>query len=212
MLTLYDYWRSSASYRVRIALEVKGIEYQKVEVNIAPGADQQLAQEYVNVNPNKLVPCLEDGELRLHQSLAIIEYLDEACSPNSLRLIPQDQAVRYQAKSLAYDICCDVHPLNNLRVLKQLTRQFGAEEEQKQQWYTKWLTEGFAPLEKRLSGYEGKYSLGDDVTLVDCCLIPQLYNAHRFNLDMTSFPRISDIERNCLSLASFQRAVPTQPI
>lgn len=209
MLTLYDYWRSSASYRVRIALEVKGLEYQKVAVNIAPGSDEQFKQEYANLNPSKLVPYLEHGDLKLHQSLVMIEYLDELASPSSVRLIPKDGALRFEAKSLALDICCDIHPLNNLRVLKQLNSQFEANDKQKLRWYTKWLTEGFIPLEKRLSRHEGKYSLGDAVTVVDCCLIPQLYNAHRFNLDMTHFPRLSEIEQNCLSLASFQRAVPS---
>ncbi len=210
MLTLYDYWRSSASYRVRIALEVKELEYQKVGVNIAPGVDQQFAKLYQMVNPNKLVPCLEDGELQLHQSLTIIEYLDDKYSENGTRLIPEQGTLRYEAKSLALDICCDIHPLNNLRVLKQLSSQFGCDEQQKQQWYTKWLTEGFTPLEQRLSQYEGKFSLGDAVTVVDCCLIPQLYNAHRFHFDMSNFPRLSEIEQNCLSLASFKRAIPSK--
>ncbi|USD63944.1 maleylacetoacetate isomerase [Vibrio sp. SCSIO 43136] len=207
-MILYDYWRSTACYRVRIALAIKGVSYSKVAVNIAPGQDEQFETGYQDKNPVGLVPLLEDQDFELHQSLAIIDYLEESYPTPSL--LPSDVKTKHLAKALALDICADVHPINNLRVLKYLASEMEIDERNKMKWYHHWLEVGFEALEKRLRTYSGKYSLGDNVTIVDVCLIPQLYNARRFQFNLDAFPRLVQIEQECLKLDAFKQAMPKE--
>lgn len=203
---LYGYWRSSAAYRVRIALNLKGLDYQQRSVHLVKNGGEQHHEDFANLNPNELVPVLVDGEVVLNQSLAIMDYLDEQY-PDTL-LTPKELDRRYLVKSMAQDIAIDIHPLNNLRVLQFLSDEVGINESDKLRWYKHWIEKGFSALEKRLSLTKGRYCVGDEVSLVDVCLVPQVYNAHRFNVDMTRFPHINDVTMSLNELESFQRALP----
>tara|TARA_B100001063_G_C16726110_1_gene536491 strand:+ start:546 stop:1202 length:657 start_codon:yes stop_codon:yes gene_type:complete len=212
-LTLYGYWRSTASYRVRIALNLKGVEYQYVPVHLVNEGGQQHSAPYKQLNPAQLVPTLvdDDEDIILNQSLAIIEYLDERF-PSPYQLIPSHKTERARVRALAQDIACDTQPLSNLRVLNQLKSEYSAEQESVNKWAAHWITLSFDAIEKRLQTQAGKYCFDFDVTMADLCLIPQVYNAHRFNVDMTRYPLIQKITDNCNALPAFEKAQPENQI
>lgn len=207
-MKLYGYWRSSAAYRVRIALNLKQLSFENLPVHLLKDGGQQHSNHFQQMNPAQLVPVLVYDGLTLNQSLAIIEYLEESYPEPAL--LPGDAAERALVRALALDIACDIHPLNNLRVLQYLTRQLNVDEQQKVQWIQHWLHSGFLALEQRLSHHAGHYCFGDQVTLADVCLVPQVYNAQRFGLDMTAYPAISLAHHNCQQLAAFALAAPEQ--
>lgn len=202
MPTLYSYWRSSASYRVRIALNLKGLSYETVPVNLLKGSQQSVV--YKGLNPQGLVPFFMNDHVGLAQSLAIIEYLDET-HPNP-PLLPPDAAGRARVRSVAQIIACDIHPLNNLRVLNYLKNAYGQDEEGVAAWYRHWIAEGFKPLEAMASN--GPYFFGEQVTLADICLVPQMMNARRFNLDLTPFPKLVALDAAASKLEAFIQAAP----
>lgn len=208
MLTLYTYWRSSAAYRVRIALAYKQLAATQIPVHLLKDGGQQKADAYKALNPAMLVPTLQHDELTLNQSLAIIEYLD-ATYPEQ-PLLPRDAAKAGVVRALALDIACDIHPLNNLRVLQYLTGTLGLSEQQKTDWILHWLRQGFQALEQRLTQTAGLYAVGDQVTLADLCLVPQVYNALRFQLDLSPYPIIQRIYQQCLTQPAFIVASPEQ--
>lgn len=205
-LTLYTYFRSSASYRVRIVMALKNIQHSEHYINLL--LNQQKAEEYTKYNPQQLIPILQDEQKNLSQSLAIIEYLNEVYKePN---LLPEDIFLRAKVREWSLTIACEMHPLNNLRVLKYLTETLKVNEEQKNHWYHHWLHSGLTSLEKMVKPYAGSFCLGDQVTMADVCLIPQLYNALRFKHDVSQHPTLMSIYENCLQLESFQKASPEQ--
>ncbi|GEK47714.1 maleylacetoacetate isomerase [Bisbaumannia pacifica] len=207
MTTLYGYFRSSAAYRVRIALNLKGLAYDQAPVNLVKG--EQRGEEYLARNPQGLVPALvTDDGARLTQSLAICEYLDERYPEPAL--LPADAAGRARVRALAQAVACEIHPLNNLRVLKYLTGELGVDEATKMTWYRHWVSEGFAALETQLSreAGSGDFCHGDAPGLADLCLVPQVFNAERFACDLTAYPRIRRIVANCRALDAFARAAP----
>ncbi len=212
MLKLYSYFRSSASFRVRIALELKGLTYDYVPVHLLKEGGQQLKPEFRAVNPDGLVPALADGEHVLQQSLAIVEYLDEV-HPEP-KLLPGTALDRAYVRGLAQEIACEIHPLNNLRVLKYLKHTVGVTDEVKDAWYRHWIELGFASLQANLErgGKAGRFCFGDTPTLGDLCLVPQVFNAKRFNIDVSSFPAIAKVYDACMELPAFQKAQPkSQP-
>jgi maleylacetoacetate isomerase len=204
MRVLYDYFRSSASYRVRIALNLKGLAYDSVPVSLLDNA--QRAPEYLSKNPQGLVPALLDGEQLLTQSLAICEYLEETYPQPAL--LPNDAIGRARVRALALSIACDIHPLNNLRVLRRLEAQFAADQAGKDAWYQHWIQSGFEAFEQQIQSTHGQYCFGDTVTLADLALVPQVYNARRFNCDLSAYPTMLAIEQRCLALDAFARATP----
>lgn len=208
-LKLYGYWRSSATYRVRIALNLKGLEYEYVPVHLVKDGGEQNKEAYTRLNPSKLVPTLVDEEedIILSQSMSIIEFLDEKY-PEKTPLLPAHALERARVRALAMDVACDVQPVANLRVLNALKSQFGATQEQVGSWVSDWTRRGFTTIEKRLQTQAGKYCFGFDVTLADVCLVPQIYNAKRFGVDMSPFPLIEKIGENCEELEAFQKARP----
>lgn len=208
MIKLYSYWRSSAAYRVRIGLNLKAIEHEIVPVNMLKDGGEQHTEDYRRLNPQGLVPTLVDGDTVLGQSLAILEYLDEKYP--QVALLPTQTQARAAVRQLALLVACDIHPLNNLRVLKYLTGELQVSEDAKDSWYRHWIVSGFAALETALVNANpgGPYCFGPAVTLADLCLIPQIYNAHRFNIDLQPYPRLCAIEAACLRLAAFERARP----
>ncbi|MCI5061100.1 MAG: maleylacetoacetate isomerase [Alphaproteobacteria bacterium] len=207
MIQLYDYFRSSASYRVRVALYLKNLEFQIHSVDLVTG--EQRAEEYTAQNPQGLVPTLVDGDVSLSQSMAIIEYLDDKYgAPKLVEGSAEDKAY---IRQMAQIIACDTHPLNNLCVWKDYVgKKLGADESQMQEWYAHWITKGLSSYEEMLKkhGRAGKFTLGDQPSLADLCLIPQIYNARRFNVDLGAYPKILEIERNCVELDAFQKAAP----
>lgn len=204
MRVLYDYFRSSASYRVRIALNLKGLAYDSMPVSLLDNA--QRAPEYLSKNPQGLVPALLDGEQLLTQSLAICEYLEETYPQPAL--LPNDAIGRARVRALALSIACDIHPLNNLRVLRRLEAQFAADQAGKDAWYQHWIQSGFEAFEQQIQSTHGQYCFGDTVTLADLALVPQVYNARRFNCDLSAYPTMLAIEQRCLALDAFARATP----
>jgi maleylpyruvate isomerase len=206
MLKLYGYFRSSASYRVRIALNIKGLEYEQVSIHLAKG--RQYTPEFSEVSPQNLVPVLEHDGLRLYQSLAIIEYLDEKYPQPAL--LPKDSPGRNRVRSLALISACEIHPLNNTRVLNYLTETLQLADEQKSGWYWHWVTVGFTALEKRLVTEKetGKFCHGDTPGIADIVLVPQVANANRFKVDLDPFPTIRRINDACLKLEPFRKAMP----
>lgn len=209
-MKLYDYYRSSASYRVRIALAIKNINVEKLPVHLIDNGGEQHFPDYLALNPQGLVPTLDENGHIISQSLAIIEYLDEMTPTPPL--LPQTPFGKAQVRSLALSIACDLHPLNNLRVLNQLRSQFDATEEQVTQWMHHWFKETFQAFEQKLQTMPHKHQVcyGTDITLADICLIPQVYSAKRFRFPMTAYPIINSINDYCLSLSAFKQAAPIE--
>jgi maleylacetoacetate isomerase len=210
-MKLYSYFRSSASFRVRIALALKGLAYDYVPVHLLKGGGQQFAAEFKAMNPAALVPVLQDDDGNaLTQSLAIIEYLDET-HPNP-PLLPADAAGRARVRALALSIACEIHPLNNLRVLGHLTKTLGVSEEQKNAWYRHWVETGLETVEAMLAGdaRTGMYCHGDVPTMADVLLVPQIFNAQRFNCRLDHVPTVMRIHQQCLGLSAFATSVPTE--
>ena len=205
-MKLYGFSRSSAAYRVRIALGLKGLSYDYVSIHLAKG--EQYNPEYGSVNPQNLVPVLEDEGSLLYQSLAIIQYLEET-HPQP-RLIPAAPLERNRVRSLALIVACEIHPLNNTRVLNYLTGNLGLTEDQKREWYRHWVKTGFTALEKRLATepWTGRFCHGDTPGFADISLVPQVANANRFKVDLTAFPTIVRINAECLKLEAFKKAAP----
>lgn len=205
-MTLYDYFRSTAAYRVRIALNLKGLDYHQAGINLLRGEDA--GEDYRAINPQGLIPALAVEGGLLTQSLAICEYLDEV-EPTP-PLLPGNPLQRARARALAQMVACDIHPVNNLRILKYLTGTLKIDEAQKLAWYHHWIDEGFHAIEQWLEKEAGggRFCFGDQVTLADLCLVPQVYNARRFELDLAPYPHIVAIEQHCLTLDAFQRAQP----
>jgi maleylpyruvate isomerase len=206
MMKLHNYFRSSASFRVRIALNLKGLDFEYIPVHIARGDHK--TGPFAALSPDQLVPLLEDDGDKFTQSMAIIEYLDEVHPEPPL--LPHDPVGRAHVRALAQSIACEIHPLNNLRVLKYLKHTLGVAEEAKDAWYRHWIEQGFASLEGNLQqiGRVGRYAFGDTPTLIDLCLVPQVFNAHRFNVDLDRFPQIARIHAACMELEAFQKAAP----
>lgn len=207
MLKLYDYWRSSAAYRVRIALNLKDARYERIPVNIAPGKDEQIQDAYRLINPQMRVPSIEiDGRIA-GQSLAIIEWIEETIPGPGL--LPKDPWMRLQARAVADTIACDIHPLNNLSVLAALRRDFGADDAAVTRWYHDWIRRGFAALETIARDLpEAPLLFGDAPTIAEICLVPQVANATRFDMDLSDFPRLVEVDAACRKIDAFARAAP----
>ena len=207
-IKLYSYWRSTAAYRVRLALNLKEIEYETVSVSLLPGQAEHREDEYRDRNPQMLVPFLQDAEFGLGQSQAILEYLEET-SP-ATPLLPESARERAAVRSFCNSICCDIHPLNNLRVLMYLKEELGVSNEQRDMWYANWIHEGFRAAEIVANEHAdgGDFVFGSEVTLADCCLIPQIYNARRFKVALNDYPRLVAIDAHCAELPEFASAIP----
>ncbi|WP_035387282.1 maleylacetoacetate isomerase [Ferrimonas senticii] len=205
-MKLYGYWRSSAAYRVRIACHHKGLAFENISVNLIKNGGEQFQPGYTVLNPNKLVPTLVDGDRILNQSLAIIEYLDDAYPDKPL--LPERAFDRAQVRALAQNIAVDCHPLNNLRVLKYLSNELGQDDAAKQRWYCHWITQALEGLELQLQHTAGLYCFGDSITLADVCLVPQIYNAERFDVPLQPFKTINRIVERCRALPAFGLAQP----
>jgi len=209
-LGLYTYFRSSAAYRVRIALNIKDLDYHSHFVHLLKDGGEQHSESFRQLNPQGLIPALLTGEDEnpITQSIAIIEYLDESYPSPSL--LPDTPAARAFVRSLALMVCCDIHPLNNLRVHAYLKDVLDIDDEARQSWYQHWVTEGLAAIEKRLTanGHDSPYCYGNNPSLADLCLIPQIYNAIRFECDISSFTTLARIYSNCMALEAFSNAAP----
>jgi len=204
-MDLYGYFRSSAAYRVRIALNLKGLEATHHELSLLAGDHK--TDEYLAINPQGFVPFLKDGDIATGQSMAILEYLEEIYP--DVPLLPSDTAGRVRVRALANMIACDVHPLNNLRVLKHLKRELGVGDDARDEWYHHWITEGFKALEAMLQdSATGDFCHGDQPSFADICLLPQIYNARRFKCPLDDFPTIVRIADHCNSLPAFDDALP----
>ncbi len=201
-IKLYDYFRSSACYRVRIALNLKGLAYEAIDTSLVDGAHK--TPEYLSLNPQGFVPMIEVGGIRLTQSLAIIEWLD-SLAPTP-RFVPTEPNERARQMALALTIACDIHPLNNLRVLKYLGREFGVDEPKRDIWYRNWVLEGFDALEAMAGS--AAFLGGDAPSIADICLVPQMFNARRFATPLESYPNLVRIDANCTALDAFARAHP----
>ena len=209
-LVLYSYWRSSAAYRVRIALNLKGLDYETRPVHLVRDGGEQHTAQYQALNPLESVPVLCDGDRVLTQSLAIMEYLDEMHPELETALLPVDARGRAQVRALAQAVACDIHPLGNLRVLQHLEKEFGATEEQRAAWSRHWIDAGFKAIEAMLaeSAATGRYCHGETPSMADACLVPQVYNALRWKLPLDDYPTIARIHAACNELEAFQRAAP----
>ncbi len=205
-MKLYNYFRSSASFRVRIALALKGLPYEYISVHLAKGEHKKPA--YTSVSADNLVPLLDTGTAQLSQSMAIIEYLDEVHPTPAL--LPADALGKAKVRALAQSIACEIHPLNNLRVLKYLTKELHVTEDAKNTWYRHWVRGGLESFERQLAGLPaGKFCYGDSPTLADCCLVPQIFNGQRFDCDFYGLPRTMTAFDTCMQLEAFQKAQPS---
>ena len=204
-MKLYTYFRSSAAFRVRIALNLKGVDYDSVAVHLPN--DEHRGAEFLAVNPEATIPVLDDGGTLLWQSLAIVEYLD-ARFPEP-RLVPAEPVARARVQALAQLVACDVHPLNNLRVLRYLRGELGQDERAVRRWYAHWIAEGFRALETYVARWSGgPHCYGDAVSLADICLVPQVYNARRFDCDLEPYPTLVRIADGLAALPAFASAAP----
>ncbi len=201
-MKLYSYFRSSAAFRVRIALNLKGVDHKQVGINLRDG--QQRDDEYKAINPLGLVPALATEDGALGQSLAIIEWLDETYPQPAL--LPHPSWKKAQVRAMAYSIACDIHPLDNLRVLGYLKKELGVSDDQKKQWYQHWIHQGFQALEQQVEA--APFCSGDKPTLADICLIPQVNNARRFDMDLSAYPKIVSIWEHCMAMDAFLSAAP----
>lgn len=202
---LYGYWRSSAAYRVRIALNLKGIGARQVSVGLIKG--EQRSAEHLARNPAGLVPVWQEKDgFTLSQSLAIIEYLDEVCPEPPL--LPADPRHRARSREIAYIIACEIHPLGNLRVTEKLKADYGGGAELHTGWNRHWIALGFAAIEARLAACAGRHAVGDEISLADICLVPQVYNARRYGLDLAPYPRIVAADAAARELPAFAHAAP----
>jgi maleylacetoacetate isomerase len=212
MLTLYTYFRSSAAYRVRIALHLKQLSYTAIPVHLLRAGGEQHFPDYATKNPAELIPTLDSAGVTLTQSLAIMEYLEETHPQPPL--LPADPAGRARVRSLALDVACDIHPLNNLRVMRYLKAELGIDEARRNAWCRHWMTRGFAALERRLNGSTaaGRFCHGDVPTMADCCLVPQVFNARRLQVPLDGYPTLMRVVEHCEELPAFKRAAPdSQP-
>ncbi|WP_298775726.1 maleylacetoacetate isomerase [uncultured Shewanella sp.] len=213
MNKLYGYWRSSAAYRVRIALNLKEITVEQLSVHLVKAGGEQHKAAYLALNPQALVPSFVvndestgfESEV-LTQSLAILEYLDEVYPQHAL--LPSSSLARANVRAMAMSIACDIHPLNNLRVLQYLSSQLNINDDDKGAWYRHWIEQGFTALEAQLTRVSGLYCYGDTVSMADVCLVPQVYNAERFGVDLTPYSNIMRVNAACLELAAFNDARP----
>lgn len=206
MMALYGYFRSSTSYRTRIAMNLKGLDYDYIAVNLAQ--DEQLESAFKLLNPQGLVPVLQADDLLLYQSPAILEWLEDIYPDNPL--LPKDASGRMQVRAISAMIGCDIHPLNNRRILQYLRNELSVDEEDVITWCNRWITEGFTALEKILAKDKnrGKFCYGDSPTFADCYLIPQVSSAHRFKVDLSAYPNIMEIDAYCRTLKAFTEADP----
>ncbi len=211
-MKLYSYFRSSAAYRVRIALNLKGLAYETVPVHLLKDGGQQFSDSYRAVNPSQLVPALVEGDLSVGQSIAMLEYLEETHPQPPL--LPTDASGRARVRAIAQHIACDIHPLNNLRVLKYLKQELGQDQEARDNWYKHWVAVGFSSIEALLADHPdtGRYCHGDQPGYADACLVPQVFNARRMGCDLSDFPTIVRIDAACAELDAFCDAAPaSQP-
>jgi maleylpyruvate isomerase len=208
-MKLYTYFRSSAAYRVRIALNLKGLQYEAIPVHLLRGGGEQLQEQYRSINPSGLVPAFQDDYITLTQSMAILEYLDDEYP--QVPIMPDDAAGRARVRELAQIIACDIHPVNNLRVLRYLVHELGLSEEKKTEWYRHWLVNGLEVLEKHLARdpSAGPLCHGHTPTIADCCLVPQVFNAQRNGIDVSVYPNIARINALCVELPAFVAAHPS---
>lgn len=209
-MKLYTYFRSSAAYRVRIALNLKGIVAEQLPVHLVRNGGEQKLPAYRALNPQGLVPALEDEGALLTQSLAIMEYLEETHPKPAL--LPADAVGRARVRAIAQSIACEIHPLNNLRVLGYLGGELGLSDEQKRTWYQHWVCLGFEALEQQLArdAATGRFCHGDTPTFADCCLVPQVFNARRFDIDLSPYPTLQRIDAHCATLEAFAAAAPAR--
>lgn len=207
-LRLFSYWRSSAAYRVRIGLNLKGLAHELAPVHLLRGGGEQHSAEFRETNPQGLVPVLQHGQRMLRQSVAILEYLDEVWPQPAL--LPATARERQRVRALAQLVACDIHPLNNLRVLQYFEHEWNVPQPERDVWVRHWIQEGFEAIEAMLNDglSTGQYCEGETPTIADCCLIPQVYNARRFGVDISQFPTIARIEQSCLTLPAFDLARP----
>ena len=203
-MELYNYFRSSASFRVRIALALKGLPYDYKPVHLT--RNEQFTESYAAVSAARLVPLLRDGDAVFTQSLAIIEYLDETHPEPPL--LPPDAAGRARVRALALDIACEIHPLNNLRVLRYLARDLKVAEDDKNRWYRHWVETGLAVVEAELNRQPASFCHGDAPTLADCVLVPQIFNARRFDCRLDHVPQVMRVFERCMQLEAFERTRP----
>jgi len=203
-MELYNYFRSSASYRVRIALALKGLDYRYHAIQLTK--NEQTGDAYAALSTARLVPLLRDGEHTLVQSMAIIEYLDETHPQPPL--LPADAIGRARVRALAQDVACEIHPLNNLRVLRYLVHELKVSEEDKNRWYRHWVEQGLAAVERQLILQPSRFCHGDTPTLADCVLVPQIFNAQRFDCRTDQLPQVMRVFDACMALDAFQKARP----
>ena len=207
MLALYTYWRSSAAYRVRIALNLKGLAYEPRPVHLVNDGGEHLKPAYRDISPQAQLPTLVDGDIVVRQSMAILEYLEETRPTPAL--LPADVQGRARVRELALAVGTDIHPLGNLRVLKELEASYGADAAAKAAWCRRWIGNGFNGIEALLErGPQGHFCYGDSPTIADCCLVPQYYNAVRWELDLAPYPNIRRVVEACQVLEAFQKAAP----
>ncbi|MGM0481437.1 MAG: maleylacetoacetate isomerase [Pseudomonadota bacterium] len=205
-MKLYGYWRSSASFRARLALHLKHLEFDYCPVHLVKDGGQQHTPEYRQLNPAGLVPTLVDDDVTLNQSLAIIEYLDERYA--QYPLLPSAATDRAKARALAYDLACELQPITNLRVLQYLTGTLNCSDDQRNAWIHHWITNSFTAFEQRLTETAGDYCYGDSVTLADVCLLPQVYNAQRFKVALDDYPTLVAVNERLQQLDAVQQARP----